>query len=123
MNEGHAALDAGERAGPAALSAWEKAEGVLGVTSKVIMMKVRGVEDPVQVGEPEILVETPPRDDESEEAKKTWAMKWALRRKQAKDARNYKEADRIRTFLRAAGWEVRDARDGSIEVVRIKRAS
>jgi cysteinyl-tRNA synthetase len=123
INEGHAALDAGERAGPAALSAWEKAEWVLGVTSKVVMMKVRGVEDPVQVGEPEILVETPPRDDESEETKKTWAMRWALRRKQAKDARNYKEADRIRTFLKAAGWEVRDARDGSIEVVRIKRAS
>src|SRR5687768_7341881 len=35
MNEGNAALDAGERPGMAALSAWEKAEGVLGVTSHV----------------------------------------------------------------------------------------
>jgi cysteinyl-tRNA synthetase len=41
-----------------------------------------------------------------------------VRRKEAKSARNYGEADRIRGVLRGAGWEVRDNRDGSIEVVR-----
>jgi cysteinyl-tRNA synthetase len=46
-----------------------------------------------------------------------------MRRKQAKTARNYAEADRIRELLRAAGWEVRDNKDGSIEVLRIRRAS
>ncbi|HEV2084212.1 MAG TPA: cysteine--tRNA ligase, partial [Gemmatimonadales bacterium] len=35
MNEGNAAMDAGDRPGTAAVSAWEKAEGVLGVSSKV----------------------------------------------------------------------------------------
>ena len=123
MNEGNAAMDAGGLPGPLAVSAWEKAEGVLAVTSKVLTIKVKGVQATGEVGEPEVLVETPPPDDESEETKKTWALKWALRRKQAKDARNYGEADRIRALLKAAGWEVRDARDGSIEVVRVRRAS
>jgi cysteinyl-tRNA synthetase len=36
---------------------------------------------------------------------------------------DFAEADRIRELLRAAGWEVRDKQDGSVEVVRIKRAS
>jgi len=45
-------------------------------------------------------------------------MHWALRRKDAKSKREYGEADRIRGFLRQAGWEVRDAKDGSVEVVR-----
>ena len=38
----------------------------------------------------------------------------------AKASRNFAEADRIRGLLKAAGWEVRDNRDGSIEVVRAK---
>ena len=59
-----------------------------------------------------------PADDRAE----GWARAWALRRKQAKDARDFTEADRIRELLRAAGWEVRDNRDGSIEVVRMRRA-
>jgi cysteinyl-tRNA synthetase len=41
-----------------------------------------------------------------------------VRRKDAKSARDYGEADRIRALLWAAGWEVRDNRDGSIEVVK-----
>ena len=40
MNEANAALDAGERAGPASLRAWAKAEEILGVTSRVTVMKV-----------------------------------------------------------------------------------
>ena len=35
-------------------------------------------------------------------------------------ARNFSEADRIRGLLKASGWEVRDNRDGSIEVVRAR---
>jgi cysteinyl-tRNA synthetase len=117
MNEGNAALDAGDRPGPAAVAAWERAEDVLGVASGVVSMKVTGTVD----GTSE-LTETPP-GDQSEEFQKGWALQWARRRKQAKDVRNYAEADRIRTLLKAAGWEVRDARDGSIDVVRIRRAS
>jgi cysteinyl-tRNA synthetase len=66
--------------------------------------------------------ETPPSGSD-EELQKAWALHWALRRKQAKTARDYPEADRIRGLLRDAGWEVRDAKDGSVEVVRIRRAS
>jgi len=43
-----------------------------------------------------------------------------MRRKDAKTARDFAEADRIRALLRSAGWEVRDNRDGTIEVVGMK---
>jgi Cysteinyl-tRNA synthetase len=55
-----------------------------------------------------------------EEAGQAWAIRWAVRRKDAKTARDYTEADRIRGLLNSAGWEVRDNRDGSIEVVRAR---
>ena len=41
MNQAHAALDAGDRAGPASRSAWDRAESILRVTSKVVVMKVK----------------------------------------------------------------------------------
>jgi cysteinyl-tRNA synthetase len=120
MNEGNAALDAGDKPGPAAIAAWQKAEGILGVTSRVVAMRVESRD----VGAPEApdLSEEPPADA-NEESQRTWALQWALRRKQAKSARDYAEADRIRGILKQAGWEVRDGKDGSVEVVRIKRAS
>ncbi len=123
MNEAHAAMDAGDRPGPAALSAWEDIESVLGVSSRALVLKVPGG-DPTEAV-PTALAELPesPPEEPSEELQKAWAFEWAVRRKQAKAARNYGEADRIREFLREAGWEVRDARDGSIEVVRVRRAS
>ena len=117
MNEGHAAMDAGDRPGPAALGAWRKVEGVLGVTSQVTIMKVEGDEP---ADEPLELAETPPGEAAAAER---WALGWAKKRKEQKTARNFAEADRIRELLRAAGWEVRDKQDGSVEVVRIKRAS
>jgi cysteinyl-tRNA synthetase len=115
MNEGHAALDAGDRPGPAALAAWQKIDDVLGVASQVTIMRVAGEETLGDTGE---LAETPPT-----EAAEGWALAWAKKRKEQKTARNYAEADRIRDLLRTAGWEVRDKQDGSVEVVRIKRAS
>jgi cysteinyl-tRNA synthetase len=125
MNEGNAALDQGEKAGPAAMAAWETAERVLGVTSKPVVIKVPTGESTMEGYSPEALAdlsETPP-DDPNEELQRSWALKWALRRKQAKSARDYAEADRIRGLLKSANWEVRDARDGSVDVVRIRRAS
>jgi cysteinyl-tRNA synthetase len=116
-NTANAALDAGLRPGPRALRAWERAEGVLGVTSEVQVLKVdasAGREG--QQSEAE-LTDTPP-DGPTENTQQAWALRWAVRRREAKTARNYPEADRIRALLRASGWEVRDARDGSIEVVR-----
>jgi cysteinyl-tRNA synthetase len=117
MNEGNAALDAGEQPGPAALAAWSDAEGVLRVTSDVVIMQVTGgtTESSDEVHD---LSEMAPS-----ESQESWALAWARRRKDQKTAKNYAEADRIRELLRAAGWEVRDKPDGSVEVVRIKRAS
>jgi cysteinyl-tRNA synthetase len=113
---GNAALDAGTLAGPRALAAWRWAEGVLGVTSAVEVVKVGSAVE-VEPASGVALAETPP-DGTDEGAHRSWAIRWAVRRKDAKSARDYGEADRIRALLRAAGWEVRDNRDGSIEVVK-----
>jgi cysteinyl-tRNA synthetase len=113
MNEGHAALDAGQAPGPLAVSAWNQAEGVLGVTSQVLVMKVRGgAGDLVPETEPS---STPPPDSAAAER---WAREWATRRARYKSARNYAEADRIRALLGEHGYQVRDSKDGTIEVVR-----
>jgi cysteinyl-tRNA synthetase len=125
MNEANAALDSGERAGPGVLSAWEKAEGVLGVSSRGIAISIptgtlAPEGQPAETGAS--YPETSPAGS-NEELQKAWALHWAVRRKQAKVARDYTEADRIRGLLRSAGWEVRDGKDGSVEVVRIPRAS
>jgi cysteinyl-tRNA synthetase len=117
MNEGHAALDGGDRPGAAALAVWQKIEDVLGVASQVTVMRVAGEETAAEARE---LPETPPAEGSAAEA---WALAWARKRKEQKTARNYAEADRIRELLRAAGWEVRDKQDGSVEVVLIRRAS
>ncbi|MBA3585821.1 MAG: class I tRNA ligase family protein, partial [Gemmatimonadetes bacterium] len=117
VSAGNAALDAGERPGPRALDAWDRANGILGVASEVTSVRITaGMAEEVEAGDlPESAPEGP--------AAESWARAWAMRRKQAKAARNYAEADRIRELLRAAGWEVRDNKDGSIEVLRIRRAS
>jgi cysteinyl-tRNA synthetase len=115
LNEGNAALDAGERPGPAAIAAWEKAEGVLGVTSKVVVMKVKGGGSKGLTAESGQLSENPPTEPGAAES---WAREWAARRARSKTARDYAEADRIRALLSQHGFQVRDSRDGSIEVVR-----
>jgi cysteinyl-tRNA synthetase len=121
MNEGHAALDAGEKPGPAAIAAWDRVDSILAVSSAVTVLRIEGQETSIQTAGA-VLTESPPLEG-SEDTQQAWALEWARRRKQAKSARDYAEADRIRDFLRAAGWEVRDGKDGSVEVVRIKRAS
>jgi cysteinyl-tRNA synthetase len=111
MNEGNAALDAGERPGMAALSAWEQAEGVLGVTSHVRSITLTNFA-------PTVVVTPPPTPPSDPRAAEEWARLWAAARAQYKSARNYAEADRIRALLGEHGFQVRDSRDGSIEVVR-----
>ena len=68
-------------------------------------------EDGIPVRPPEL----PPPDPADAEA---WALRWAAVRAAEKRVRNFAEADRIRDLLRAADWEIRDRRDGAIEVVR-----
>ena len=113
MNEGNASLDVGERPGPVALTAWEKAEGVLGVTGKVEVTKI--THRTTVAVDAVALSEAPPSNPE---ATQDWAIAWARERARHKSARNYVEADRIRALLAEHGFQVRDSRDGSIEVVR-----
>jgi cysteinyl-tRNA synthetase len=121
MNDGHAALDAGERPGAETLSAWEHAEGVLGVASQVRSIVVEAqprelTESAAPAATAATLPEAPPSDPVAAEE---WARQWATTRARLKAARNYAEADRIRALLGQHGFQVRDSRDGSIEVVRI----
>jgi cysteinyl-tRNA synthetase len=125
MNEGNAALDAGEHPGPAALLAWQKAEDVLGVATQKQSHVIDALAGSGAIaGDLATVVQTwsvtPPSEPG---AAKEWAIRWATARARYKSARNYVEADRIRELLKAADWEVRDKQDGSVEVVRIKRAS
>ena len=68
-------------------------------------------EDGIPVRPPEV----PPPDYADGEG---WALRWAAVRATEKRARNFGEADRIRDLLKEAGWEIRDRRDGAIEVVK-----
>jgi cysteinyl-tRNA synthetase len=86
------------------------------VTSTVQVVRVGTAVEADPAGQAD-LAETPPAGSD-EGAQRAWAIRWAVRRKDAKAARDFGEADRIRGLLKAVGWQVRDNRDGSIEVVR-----
>ncbi len=116
VREGNRLLDDGRRPGPAVHDAWALADSVLDVASAARTLAVGAEdlvaeEDGIPVRPPQVA---PPDPAGAEE----WAVRWAAVRAAEKRRRNFAEADRIRELLRAAGWEVRDNRDGSLEVVR-----
>jgi cysteinyl-tRNA synthetase len=120
VTAGNAALDAGERPGPKALGAWDRAEGVLGVASEIRARRIATdshVSGPEPDGPSVETRETPPEDPAAAE---TWALNWARLRKQAKAERDYARADQIRDRLKRAGWDVRDNKDGSVEVHQVR---
>jgi cysteinyl-tRNA synthetase len=111
VSTGNRLLDQGEVPGPEAAMAWRTADGVLDATTRprtIEVSAVAGVSQPA-----EALEESPPDGDPE-----AWALEWARRRATAKRARNFAEADRIRSLLAGHGWEVRDRKDGGIEVTR-----
>jgi cysteinyl-tRNA synthetase len=110
--EGNRLLDAREAPGGRAAAAWTLAEGVLGVATPPTGR--RAVLGAGSEGGPGELPDTPPGDSADALA---WAEAWAGRRLVAKGRRDYAEADRIRVLLGAAGFEVRDRKDGAVEVV------
>ena len=122
VRDGNRLLDAGKRPGPAMVSALELSDQVLDVLPAASAMvggvagraAVGGVVAVVEGGESG-LSENRPEDAAAADA---WALAWARRRSEAKLARNYAEADRIRELLRGSGYEVRDGRAGA-EVVRL----
>jgi cysteinyl-tRNA synthetase len=117
VREGNRLLDEGAAVGPALAAAWALADRVLAVAPASRTLTVGPDALPVEQedGIPVRPPEVPPPDAEAQEA---WALRWAAVRLAEKRARNYTEADRIRELLRRAGWEIRDRRDGQIEVVR-----
>jgi cysteinyl-tRNA synthetase len=65
----------------------------------------------------QVVPEAPP--DDAGDADLTWARAQAELRRQAKAARDFARADEIRRLLLERGFEVRDARDGSVEIRRV----
>jgi len=62
------------------------------------------------------LASTHPADGEESTE---WARSSASVRLAAKKQKNFAEEDRIRAMLKQHGFEIRDAKDGSIEVRRV----
>lgn len=111
---GNGLLAAGVVPGAGARQALALADAVLDVAAEPAQRELVGWRgEQAAPGAP--LGEVPP---EEREAQRAWALAWAGRRLEAKKARNFAESDRIRALLRSAGWEVRDNRDGTAEVVR-----
>jgi cysteinyl-tRNA synthetase len=106
-------LDAGRAPGPSALDAWRRADAVLDATTASETRAVSASDAAGPVGD--ALSEQPPTDLA---VHAEWARNWASRRLAAKTRRDFAEADRIRALLQTHGWEVRDRKDGSIEVSR-----
>ncbi len=121
VRDGNRLLDEGKRPGPRAKGALELSDAVLDVlpARSALVGGVAGsaelTVEGVVPGVDRELAETPPVETAVADA---WALAWAKRRREAKLARDYAEADRIRELLRASGYEVRDGRSGA-EVVRL----
>lgn len=110
---GNRLLDAGEWPGAAALSAWRKAESVLAASTRPESVELRYDAASPSTERPS---EVPP---EAPADQKGWAEAWARLRLAARSRREFAEADRIRSLLHSHGWEVRDRKDGAVEVVRV----
>jgi cysteinyl-tRNA synthetase len=113
VSEGNRLLDGGSRAGAQALAAWRSVDAVLEATTRPRIEAV-GSGDSRSTGGDQ-LPATPPAELA---AQSDWARSWAARRLDAKARRDFPEADRIRALLQSHGWEVRDRKDGTIEVFR-----
>jgi cysteinyl-tRNA synthetase len=104
VREANRLLDAGQ-GGEALQAAWNWADGILdvaGASGRVSAEVAAGAE----------FREEPPAGQEV-----AWALWWSARRVEAKKARDFQLADRIRDRLKAHGFEIRDSKAGS-EVVR-----
>ena len=114
--EGNRLLDEGVRPGPRAVDVWKRADQVLEVADVVHSISLPGSSTPVGQWSREVLLEEAPPAAPGDAA--DWAREWALVRLERKKARDFAEADRIRDLLRGHGFEVRDTKDGGVEVVR-----
>jgi cysteinyl-tRNA synthetase len=121
VREGNRLLDEGGQPPEAHRAAWGRAIGVLEVlpgNASGQVISITATDSALVTDEASVVIrsEMPPEDPAGQQA---WAVGWAHDRKTAKARRDYKEADRIRDLLKAAGWEIRDNKDGTVEVRRI----
>jgi cysteinyl-tRNA synthetase len=107
--DGNRLLDLGRAPGPATLATWSRADGVLEAATHPRVAVIREVADDATPPE------APPADPAALEG---WAAAWARARARAKGRREFAEADGIRRLLHQHGFEIRDRRDGSFEVIR-----
>jgi cysteinyl-tRNA synthetase len=114
VREGNRLLNEGKRPGMSAEAAWRLQEAVLNVQTRALVLRPVGAEAGTESRTE--LTDLSPADPALAQ---NWAMAWATQRKQVKAARNFAEADRIRGLLQDAGWEVRDNRDGTVEVRKL----
>jgi cysteinyl-tRNA synthetase len=116
VREGNRLLDEAKALGPEFRAAWALADQVLDVAPAARTISIEASppaqEDGVLTTPPEV----PPR---GEPDATEWARRWAAVRVAEKRRRNFTEADRIRNLLRKHGFEVRDAKDGSIQITRL----
>jgi cysteinyl-tRNA synthetase len=119
--EGNRLLDHGELPCAAFRAAWARGAEVLQVLPDTAVAKVVAVGLKYRVlpatgtlsfGDHEAPPSSEPHVQEA------WATWWAEKRLERRLERDFAESDRIRDLLAAAGWEVRDRKDGSAEVVR-----
>jgi cysteinyl-tRNA synthetase len=113
VSEGNRLLDGGALPGARALAVWRGTDAVLDATTRPQVEAVARTDARSGLAEP--LPEQPPTGPE---AQQQWARAWAGQRLEAKARRDFPEADRIRALLQSQGWEVRDRKDGTIEVSR-----
>ena len=71
----------------------------------------------VRAGSHPNVDDLPAHPPELPAAQEEWAA-WARRRLEVKKRRDFPEADRIRALLAEHGFEIRDRKDGSVEVAR-----
>lgn len=109
VREGNRLLDRGSPPSERAMAVWRLADQVLAIASPQARIEVG-----VAGGGAVDLADAPPPGGA---ARLRWAGGWASRRAEAKRARNFAEADRIRAILVGAGFDIRDRRDGGAEVV------
>jgi cysteinyl-tRNA synthetase len=113
VRDGNRLLDQGLPPGEGEVAEWVRALEVLDVLPGNVGA-VTVAPQPKGPGAVQPPAEPPADLTEAE----SWAQAWALARLAAKGKRDFKEADRIRDLLKGAGWEVRDNKDGTVEVRR-----
>jgi cysteinyl-tRNA synthetase len=115
--EGNRLLDQRQTPDLAAMAAWDRIIGVFDPLPDVATaVRIEAVEARDGGETAGSLPADPPVD--AEQAAE-WARSWASVRLAAKKQKNFAEADRIRAMLKQHGFEIRDAKDGSIEVRRV----